>query len=69
MVQRREDASFSLEPGETFRIFGESLGKDFDGHIAPERVIPGAVDFPHAATADLFQDLVMRKLPTREARR
>ena len=58
MVQRREDSGFTLEPGQAFRIIGEDVREDFEGHIPAELCIPGAVHLTHAALADEGGDFV-----------
>ncbi len=45
-----------MEPGETFRIIGEDVREDFQGHIPAELRVPGAIHLPHAAFADLGGD-------------
>ncbi len=52
MVQRGEDSGFTLEPGQAFRIIGEDVREDFEGHIPAELGVPGAVDFTHPSRAD-----------------
>ena len=43
---------------------GDELGKeDFDGHLAVEIQVDGAIYDPHTATADLGFDLVVRERP------
>ena len=37
---------------QAFRIIGEDVREDFQGHIAAELRVLGAVDLPHAALAD-----------------
>ena len=49
MVQRREDSGFTLEPGQAFKIIGEEVRKDFEGHIPAKFRIVGAVDLPRPA--------------------
>jgi hypothetical protein len=59
MIELRENQSFFVE---TFAggFVGERTGrKDFDGNIAREVLIAGAVDLAHAASADLLGDAVV----------
>ena len=37
----------------------EGLGEDFDGDFPVQQQVPGAVNLPHAATADIRDDLVV----------
>ena len=52
MVQRCEDFSFSLEPGEPLRVSGKRLGQDLERHLALELRISRLIDLPHASLAD-----------------
>ena len=58
MVQRREDSGFTLKPGQAFRIIGEEVREDFEGHIAPELRVLGPIHLPHAALADEGGDFI-----------
>ena len=49
MIQRGSGTGLLLEAAETFRIAGEGCGQDFDGYVARQPGIAGAVDFAHAA--------------------
>jgi len=59
MVELREDAGLALEAGEAFRVAGEGFGQNFDGNVAAERGVGGAVDDAHAAGAELGVDAVV----------
>ncbi len=56
MVQRREDSGFSLEPGQAFRVIGEEVREDFQGHLAPELGVLGPIHLSHPAFAELGGD-------------
>ncbi len=58
MVQRGEDSCFTLEPGQAFRIIGEQVGQDFEGHISVELGVPSPIHLSHAALAEQLDDLV-----------
>ena len=64
MVQRGEDSGFSLEPGQAFRIIGEEVREDFEGHIPAELHVPGPIHLAHAARADEGGDCVRAGLGT-----
>ena len=61
VVQRREDARLALEARHPVLVFGEVLGKHFDGDVTPELSVPRPVDFTHAARAERCEDLVVRE--------
>ena len=58
MVERRQHLRFALEPREPFGIGGEQIRQDFDGDVAIELRVAGAVDLAHAALADQRDDFV-----------
>ncbi len=58
MIQRGHRPRLALEP------FAEPLGGDFDGDIAMEPGVRGAVDFPHPACANESEDFVGSELRT-----
>src|SRR5579859_2138147 len=62
MVQLRQNQSFFMEML-ACRFVGESAGrKDFDGDVAGEVLVAGAIYFSHAASADLLGDAVVAQL-------
>ena len=61
MVQRGEDSGFSLKPGQAFRIIGEDVGEDFEGHVPAELGVPGPIHLAHAAAANEGSNLVDAK--------
>ncbi len=58
VIQRSDGFRFLLEAAQAVGILGERFGKDFDGHGAVEAGVPGAIDFAHAASAQLTKDFV-----------
>jgi hypothetical protein len=58
MIQRCHDLRFTFEPRQPLGISGEQLRQDFDGDIAIELRVAGAVDLAHAAGPDGSEDLV-----------
>ena len=52
MIQRGDRAGFALE------ALAELFGGDFDGDVAPEARVAGAIHFAHAAGADEREDFV-----------
>ncbi len=51
MVQRRRGAGFLREALQAFGIGGKGCRENFDGDVAVQAGIAGAVDFAHAARA------------------
>jgi hypothetical protein len=45
-------------PGFPFEAFAEVGRGDFDGHIAPQARIVGAIHFAHASLADLLGNFI-----------
>ena len=43
-----------------FRVAAEHVGEDFNGNLPVQVRVLGAIDFAHAAGAELFHDLEMR---------
>ena len=58
MVERRQDACFTLEPREPLRIAGERVRKDLDRDVAAQLRIARAVDLAHPAAPDEGLDLI-----------
>src|SRR6476661_6566811 len=52
MVQRGDSAGFALE------ALAEALGGDFDGDLAAQARVAGAVNLAHPALADARQDFI-----------
>ena len=62
MVQRGEDFRFAIEASEAVGVVGEGPGENFDGGVAVELGVAGAVDFAHAARAQGREDSVVAEL-------
>ena len=52
MVQRRDRPRFMFESAQAIRVMGHWRGENFDGDVAIETRIAGAVDFAHPARAE-----------------
>ena len=52
MIERGDGAGFLLETAQAIGIGGEGGRKNFDGDIASETLIAGAVNLAHSASAD-----------------
>ena len=52
MRQRRHRLRLALEPRQRRRILRQRLGQDFDGDVAIQLGVAGAVDLAHAAGAE-----------------
>jgi hypothetical protein len=68
MVQSSEDFCLALEPKETFSIAGEGRRQDFDGDLAFEVCVYGAIDLTHAARAEQRGDLIGAEARARSKR-
>ena len=64
MVEAGEDVGFPLEASQPIRVSREGVGEDFQGDVAPELRVGGAIDLPHAAFADEGGHVVMAKSRT-----
>ena|SRR6266849_1249459 len=61
MIQPREGLGLLVE-ALTGRFVSEGAGwQDLQGHVALEPLVAGAIDFTHAARANLLHDAVMAK--------
>ena len=49
----------AFESRQAVFVPGELLGEDFDGYVAAELGVFGAVDLSHAAVANRLEDLVV----------
>ena len=58
ITQRCQHARFALKAGQSFRIIHEVCRKDFDGHVASELGVAGAINLAHPARANLGDDFV-----------
>src|SRR5262245_12542335 len=61
MVERRCDARLALEAFDRLRIARQLGRQDFDGDLPAKPAVLGAIDDTHTATAELFDDAVVRK--------
>lgn len=59
MVDPRECQPFFAEALACFLAGERALGQHFDRNVTLEMLVPGAVNLPHAAGADLFEDVVV----------
>ena len=64
MIERREELRFPREANQPLRILREGRRQHFQGHVAIEPCVAGAVDLSHAAFAQLTDNL---KGPQRRA--
>ena len=58
MVQGSEHFGFALEPGEPVRVGRERSRQDFDGNVALEICVSGAIHLTHAAHAEQDNDFI-----------
>src|SRR5262245_30238874 len=58
MIERGEEAGFSIETREAIGIGGKGGGQHFDGHIATKRHVTCAIHLSHAARSDAGSNLV-----------
>ena len=58
MVEATRRLGFLLEALQPIGIIQNRRRQDFDRDVAPELVVPGAVDLSHAASAQQADDLV-----------
>lgn len=52
MVEGGEQTGFLLEAGEALGVAREGFRQDFDGHLAAELGVAGAVDLTHPTGTD-----------------
>jgi hypothetical protein len=64
MLEFRRRLGFLDEATLTFGVGDQLRRENFEGNLAVELHIDGTVHDTHAASAELFQNLVMRKDPT-----
>ena len=58
VIQSGQQLGFALEASHVLSVVGERCGQHFDGYVAVELAVAGAVHFSHAACAEGRQDLV-----------
>ncbi len=56
MIQRRQGFGFALEASESIGVLGKPLGQDFDGDIAIELGVAGAIHLAHSAFTNFFSN-------------
>jgi len=59
MIQLGDSLCFALETCETIGVLSQSLMEHLDCHVPVEPLVVGAVDHPHPAGTDLFDDAVV----------
>ena len=59
MIQRRQELSLTLEPGQPLRVAGKLLRQDLDGHVTAKVPIERPMDLAHAALAEFFMNFIM----------
>jgi hypothetical protein len=64
MVERRRGARFLLEARQALDIGRIVVRQHFDGHVAPEPRIAGAIDLAHPTGADRTHDLIRAEAST-----
>jgi hypothetical protein len=62
MVKRRQRAGFALQAGQAFGVPSQRGRQHFDGYVALQFVVAGAIDFAHASLADGGEDFVGAEL-------
>jgi hypothetical protein len=58
MVERGEDLRFAVESSQALRIGRDRFGQHFDGDVAIELLVAGAIHLAHSARAELGEDFV-----------
>ena len=58
MAERGQRLCFALQPGQPIGIVEEGRGERFNGHVAVQARVAGAVDLAHASGAERADDLV-----------
>jgi len=59
MLQGSEHLGLATKPGQALGVLGEVLGEEFEGHLAVEPGVAGAMHLAHAALPEWGQDLVV----------
>jgi hypothetical protein len=65
MIQRRYRPRLLLEPPQPFGVAGKRPRQNFDGHVAIQPRIAGAIHLTHASDAEQGLDLVRTELRSR----
>ena len=66
MIERRDGTRLPEQPRAVFRIVSQSPREDLQCDIAFEFRVPGAIDDPHAARAELRHNRVRSELTSEE---
>ena len=62
MIERGQHFGFALEAGQSFGVFSEGVGLDFDRYFAIKLGVAGAIHLTHAARAERREDFVGAKM-------
>ena len=62
MIQRRQNARFTLESCRTFAVVSEGFGKELDCNTAAQLRVGSLIDLSHAARSQMAGDFVMCEL-------
>ena len=68
VVQRGQQAGLALEPREAVGVCGERRRQHFEGDLAPELGVAGAIDLPHPARAQERKNRGRPDLPAHQRR-
>ena len=68
MAQSGGGFGLDLEALQSIRFGGDKLGENFDGDVAIQPGIAGAVDLAHTAGAEWSEDFILAKLGARDQR-
>ncbi len=66
MREFRDRFGLAFETGKPIGVLRHRLGQHLDRHIAIELLVVGAVDLPHPALADFFDDAIVAERATDE---
>jgi hypothetical protein len=56
VIQGGKNARLAPEPRQPIAIVGDGVGQDLQSHVTAKLRVRGAIDFAHAAPADLSDD-------------
>jgi len=59
MIESGSCPRFLLEAGQSVGIFRGRGTDQLEGDIAPQALVPGAINLTHTAAADLLQNLIV----------
>jgi hypothetical protein len=66
MIQCGQHLCFALEEADPVRVMGEGGRQHFDGYVAPEFSVAGAINLAHAARTEQGKDPVVPDLPSHQ---